>query len=118
MKGKYDRHIFVCINDRPEDSPKECCAAKGGKDIRFEFVKLISQHGLKGKVRSNKSGCLDACELGPIVVVYPEGFWYTGVSLEDVPEIFEKSVLKGEPMDRLLAMEKTWQELERIRDGS
>ena len=118
MKGKYDRHIFVCINERPEDSPKWCCAAKGGKDIRFEFVKLISQHGLKGKVRSNKSGCLDACELGPTVVVYPEGFWYTGVSLEDVPEIFEKSVLKGEPMDRLLAMEKTWQELERIRDGS
>lgn len=65
MKGKYDKHLFICINERPPGSPKGCCAAKGGKEIRLEFVKLISQHGLKGRVRSNKSGCLDACELGP-----------------------------------------------------
>ncbi len=116
MKGKYDKHIFVCINERPADSPKGCCAAKGGKDIRFEFVKLINQHGLKGKVRSNKSGCLDACELGATVAIYPDGFWYTRVTTEDVPEIFEKSVLKGEPVERLLATEKTWQELERIKN--
>ena len=116
MKGKYDKHIFVCINERPADSPKGCCAAKEGKDIRFEFVKLINQHGLKGKVRSNKSGCLDACELGATVAIYPDGFWYVKVTTEDVPEIFEKSVLKGEPVERLLATEKTWQELERIKN--
>ncbi|SVC11175.1 uncharacterized protein METZ01_LOCUS264029, partial [marine metagenome] len=68
---KYKKHIFVCINERPPDSPKGCCASGGGSDIRYEFVKLINEHGLKGKVRSNKSGCLDACEVGPAVVIYP-----------------------------------------------
>jgi (2Fe-2S) ferredoxin len=111
----YEKHIFVCINERSPDSPKGCCSAKGGKDIRMAFVKLIAEHGLKGEVRANKSGCLDACELGATVVVYPEGYWYTKVTLEDVPEIFQKSVLGDEPLERLIAGEETWQRLDEIR---
>ncbi|MEE2876655.1 MAG: (2Fe-2S) ferredoxin domain-containing protein [Candidatus Neomarinimicrobiota bacterium] len=114
---KYEKHIFVCINERPPDSPKGCCSALGGKEIRYEFVKLINQHGLKGKVRSNKCGCLDACEFGPTVVIYPEGLWYTGVRVEDVLEIFKKSVLKDEPVHRLLATSKTWSKLSSVRES-
>ena len=114
---KYKKHIFVCINERPPDSPKGCCASGGGSDIRYEFVKLINEHGLKGKVRSNKSGCLDACEVGPAVVIYPGGLWYTGVTVNDVPEIFEKSVLNDKPVDRLLASEKTWDGLAKLRSA-
>ena len=113
---KYEKHIFICINERPPDSPKECCASGGGKEIRYEFVKLINEHGLKGKVRSNKAGCLDACEIGPAVVIYPSGLWYTGVNLEDVPEIFKKSVLGDESVERLMAKKQTWEELARLRE--
>ena len=77
MKPKYKKHIFICTNERPLDNPKGDCIRCGGMDIRMKFVKLINQHGLKGKVRANKSGCLDACELGAVVVIYPDNIWYT-----------------------------------------
>lgn len=114
---KYDKHIFICINARSPDNPKGSCANDGGADIRYEFVKLINANGLKGNVRSNKSGCLDACEIGPIVVIFPSGFWYTKVRIEDVPEIFEKSVLDDKPVQRLLATSETWSELIKIRSS-
>ena len=76
---KYKKHIFICVNERPENSPKGSCARCGGFDIRMRFVELINQHGLKGIVRANKSGCLDACEFGVAVVVYPDEIWYTNV---------------------------------------
>tara|TARA_B100000029_G_scaffold10085_2_gene11008 strand:- start:2356 stop:2718 length:363 start_codon:yes stop_codon:yes gene_type:complete len=112
---KYEKHIFICTNERSPDSGQGSCSLVGGKDIRYEFVKLINNHGLKAKVRSNKTGCLDACELGPILVIYPSGFWYVGFTADDVHEIFEKSVLKDEPIERILANSKTWEKLEKIR---
>ena len=57
-----------------------------GMDLRKELVKMINDNGLKGKVRANKSGCLDVCEHGPAVVIYPEGHWYLGVEKKDLKE--------------------------------
>ncbi len=79
-------------------------------------MKLINEYGLKGKVRSNKAGCLDACEIGPAVVIYPSGFWYTGVNPEDVTEIFEKSILGDQPVERLLSTQETWNRLAKVRE--
>ena len=114
--GKYRKHIFICVNEREEDNPKGSCARCGGKDIRLEFVKMINANGLKGKVRANKSGCLDACELGSAVVIYPDNFWYTRVKVDDVKEIFERSVLNNKRVKRLIADKETWMELKSIRD--
>lgn len=61
---------------------------------------------MKGRVRANRSGCLDQCEHGPTVVVYPEGVWYGGVKPEDVVEIIESHVVKGQPVDRLMLAEE------------
>jgi (2Fe-2S) ferredoxin len=61
----------------------------------------IKRRGLRGQVRANQSGCLDACEFGPSVVVYPEGIWYGGVKPEDVPEIIEQHIMGGQPVERL-----------------
>ena len=94
MKPKYKKHIFICTNERPLDNPKGDCIRCGGMDIRMKFVKLINQHGLKGKVRANKSGCLDACELGAVVVIYTDNIWYTRVEVHDIDEIFVTFVLK------------------------
>jgi len=63
--------------------------------------KEIKEHGLRSDVRANQSGCLDACEFGPSVVVYPEGIWYGGVKPEDVPEIMESHIINGQPVERL-----------------
>ena len=61
---KYNKHIFICTNEREKCSIKGDCVSLGSKEIRMKFVQLINEHGLKGKVRANKSGCLDACEMG------------------------------------------------------
>ncbi|MBC8345071.1 MAG: (2Fe-2S) ferredoxin domain-containing protein [Candidatus Marinimicrobia bacterium] len=113
---KYNKHIFICINERSKDSPKGDCTRKGGQEIRLRFVQLINKYGLKGKVRANKSGCLDACEMGAAVVIYPQGIWYTKVALEDVEEIFKSSVLGDEIVDRIASTQETWDELKRIRN--
>ena len=99
---RFERHIFICENIRPEDDPKGCCSAKGSAEIRQAMKKEIKQRGLRGVARANQSGCLDACEFGPSIVVYPEGIWYGGVKVEDVPEIIESHIINGKPVERLL----------------
>ncbi len=99
---RFQRHIFVCINRRPPEDPVGCCAAKGSEEIRAAFKAEIKRLGLKAQVRANTAGCLDACARGVTVVVYPEAVWYGGVTLADVNEIFERHILGGEVVERLL----------------
>ena len=106
---RFVRHVFVCTNVRPDGHPKGCCAAKGSEAVRDAFKKKISEAGLRGKVRANKAGCLDACEYGVSVLVYPEQVWYGGVKLEDVDEIIEKHLVRGEVVDRLRIPDGCWQ---------
>ena len=112
---KYNKHIFICINERAESSTKGDCSSVGGKEIRMRFVELINKYQLKGKVRANKSGCLDVCEMGPAIVIYPLGVWYTNFELSDVDEIFEKSILNDNVVKRLVSNKKTWQKIDSIR---
>lgn len=98
---RFERHIFICTNSRPPDNPKGCCAAKGSEAIAAKFKEELHRRGFKGKVRANKAGCLDQCELGPSIVVYPEGVWYGRVTLEDVNEIIESHIIGGKPVERL-----------------
>ena len=58
--------------------------------------------GFQNRVRANKSGCLDQCEHGPTVVVYPEAVWYGRVTLADVDEIIASHILGGQPVTRLM----------------
>jgi (2Fe-2S) ferredoxin len=97
----FERHVFVCEHRRDPDSPKGCCATKGSAEIRDHLKKRVFDAGLRGRVRINSAGCLDQCELGPSIVVYPEAVWYGRVTLEDADEIFEEHVLNGRPVERL-----------------
>lgn len=99
--SRFQRHVFVCTNERKPDDPRGCCAAKGSKEVLDKMKELVHARGLKGKIRVNKAGCLDQCEKGVSVVVYPEAVWYGGVKLEDVPEIVEKHFVGSEPVERL-----------------
>jgi (2Fe-2S) ferredoxin len=100
--SRYQRHIFVCINQRPAGHPKGCCADKGSEQIRDALKAELQKRGLKDIVRANNSGCLDACEFGPSMVIYPEGVWYGGVTLNDIGEIVDQHILKGKVVQRLL----------------
>jgi (2Fe-2S) ferredoxin len=101
--SKYEQHIFVCENRRPDGHPRGCCAEKGADVIRSLFKEAIRRHGLKGRVRANQAGCLDQCEQGVSVVVYPEAVWYGGVRPGDVEEIVTRHIIGGEPVQRLVS---------------
>ena len=102
----FDRHVFVCINQRAPGAERGCCADKGGPAVRDRFKKELAARGLLERVRANKSGCLDQCERGVTVVIYPEQVWYGGVTIDDVPEIVERHVVGGEVVERLLMPEQ------------
>ena len=115
MTPRYKKHIFICINERNQNNPRGDCSRCGGKEIRTKFVQLINQYGLKGKIRANKTGCLDVCELGAVVVIYPNNICYARVTIEDIEEIFFVSILNDDIVNRLVANDKTWEELDSIR---
>ncbi|MFI5237400.1 MAG: (2Fe-2S) ferredoxin domain-containing protein [Ignavibacteriales bacterium] len=98
---RFEKHIFVCENKRPDGHPKGCCADKNSLEVRALFKKRLKELGLNSSVRANAAGCLDACEYGVTVLVYPEQIWYGGVTVEDVDEIIQQHILKNNPVERL-----------------
>jgi (2Fe-2S) ferredoxin len=98
----FQRHVFVCINERSADHPKGCCKARGGVEVRDKLKQELKLRGLSKIVRANNSGCLDQCENGVTVVVYPEQVWYGHVTVDDVVEIIDKHLVGGEIVTRLL----------------
>lgn len=97
----FERHVFVCNNTRDPANPRGCCSTKGGDEIREALKRELKARGLNKRIRTNQAGCLDQCEHGAVVVVYPEQVWYGGVQPSDVPEIVEKHLIGGEPIARL-----------------
>jgi (2Fe-2S) ferredoxin len=97
----FEHHVFVCHNTRPEGAPRPSCTSDGKSDLHAALQQLTKEAGLNGKVRINKSGCLDQCEHGPTVVVYPEGVWYGGVRPDDALEIVQEHLVGGRPVERL-----------------
>ncbi|WIM11523.1 (2Fe-2S) ferredoxin domain-containing protein [Enhydrobacter sp.] len=97
----YEAHVFCCTNRRPAGHPRGCCADKGSEELRDYMKGRAKELGLK-KVRVNIAGCLDRCELGPTVVVYPEGVWYSVATKADVDEVLQTHLVQGGRVDRLM----------------
>ncbi len=98
---KFDKHIFVCTNQRPEGHPRGCCDPAATADLHREFKVKLVKRGLKNLVRVNKSGCLDQCEHGPTVVIYPEAVWYGNVTADDIDEIIDIHIVNDGRVARL-----------------
>jgi len=99
--ARFTKHVFVCVNQRPADSPKGCCADRGGAEVAAELKKRLYERGLKRIVRANKAYCLDQCAKGVAMVVYPEAVWYGGVRVADLDEVIDRHILGDEPVERL-----------------
>lgn len=97
----YRHHVFFCTNLR-DDGRQSCeqCGASALRDYAKKKVKALGLAG-SGGVRINTAGCLDRCEQGPVVVVYPEGVWYSYVDQEDIDELIEEHLLNGRVVERL-----------------
>ncbi|MBK7875153.1 MAG: (2Fe-2S) ferredoxin domain-containing protein [Planctomycetes bacterium] len=100
--SKFQRHVFICTNERKPGDPKGCCAARGAAEVAEAFKEKLYARGFKRIVRPNKAGCLDQCAFGVAVVVYPEQVWYGHVTTADVDEIIEQHIVGGKPVERLV----------------
>ena len=94
-------HVFCCMNERPPGHERGCCKEKGAIRLRNYLKARAKELGLEG-MRINQSGCLDRCELGPTMVIYPEGVWYHYSTIEDAEEILQTHLVKGGRVKRLM----------------
>ena len=97
----YKHHVFFCTNKREDGSA--CCQDFDAQAMRDYLKAQVKARGLAGPggVRINTAGCLDRCDLGPVLVIYPEAVWYTYVDREDLDEILERHLEGGEVVERL-----------------
>jgi (2Fe-2S) ferredoxin len=94
--GQFARHVFVCTTG--STCPTQADTEGYVKAMRTEIAKA----GLHERIRINKAGCFSQCGNGPMIIVYPEDVWYTGVQAEDLPEIVQSHLIGGKPVERLL----------------
>jgi (2Fe-2S) ferredoxin len=85
---RFEKHIFICANQKAEG--KACCGEARGLELITLFKEKLREKGLQGKIRAQKSGCLDACSKGPSLVIYPEGTYYGNVTPDDVDRIISE----------------------------
>lgn len=98
---KFEKHIFICTNQR-KDGERKSCGEACGMDLVKAFKKSMKDKGMQGRMRVQRAGCLDACDFGPSMVVYPEGIFYGGVKESDVEQIVNEHLINNEPVQRLI----------------
>ncbi len=97
----YKHHVFFCCNQREEG--ESCCNILGATEAQTYAKERIAQLKLKGKgqIRINKAGCMDRCDDGPVLVVYPDETWYHYIDKEDIEEIIQEHLINGHIVERL-----------------
>ncbi len=98
----YRSHVLVCGGTG--------CTSSGSVPVQEALNKEIKKHNLDKEIKVVQTGCLGLCELGPIIIVYPEGSMYCQVTPEDIPELVEEHLVKGRILERLLYKEKATDE--------
>ena len=101
----FQAHVFVCCNRRPDGHKRGSCAARGSEGLRDYMKARAKELGLTG-VRVNMAGCLDRCEFGPTLVIYPEGIWYKIETNADIDEVLEAHLRQEGRVARLMLTER------------
>ena len=97
----FEKHVFCCINKRAKSNTRGCCSLKDSERLQTELKIKIKDLKLNKKIRINKSGCLDRCNVGPVMVIYPEGVWYSFKNSKDIDEILNSHLLNNKIVERL-----------------
>ena len=97
----YNKHIFICTNQRSLAASRKSCGEAHGLEIVDAFKKRLKELNLPLKIRAQKSGCMDICDFGQTIVIYPEGIFYVGVELSDVDEIINEHIVNNRIVERL-----------------
>ena len=98
----FEVHVFCCVNRRPDSHRRGCCGSRQSEALANYMCRRAMVTAAQRRIRINLSGCLNLCELGPAMVVYPEGVWYHYETEADIEEILDRHVLRGERVQRLL----------------
>ncbi len=98
----YEVHVFCCVNQRPPTHWRGCCASKGALALANYMCRRAMATARDKRVRINLAGCMNICEYGPTMVIYPEGVWYRYDNDTDIEEILEQHVIRGRRVQRLL----------------
>ena len=105
LGARFEKMVLICLNQRPDG--RICCANRGSAEVHARLKQWVRDHGLAGKIRVSKSGCLDQCSQGTTVVVLPEFRWYGGVTVEDVNQIVSEHLLELVPSSNSECEEKS-----------
>lgn len=97
----YRKHAFMCTNRRDEAHKRGSCAARDSERLLRAMKDRVKELGLTG-VRVNASGCLDRCEGGPCLVIYPEGVWYSPKTEADALAIVDRHLQHDERVASLM----------------
>jgi (2Fe-2S) ferredoxin len=97
----YEKHIFICTNQRAATATRRSCGDVHGLEIVDAFKKGLKAKNLNFPIRAQRAGCLDICDFGQTIAVYPDGIFYVGVSVADVDEIIEEHIVHNRPVERL-----------------
>ncbi|MDX8385077.1 MAG: (2Fe-2S) ferredoxin domain-containing protein [Gallionella sp.] len=98
----YDKHVFFCTNQR--ENGEACCGNHNAKNARNYVKDKVRELGISNRekrIRINSAGCLDRCDEGPVIVIYPEAIWYTFVDEQDLDEIIVEHLQHGRVVERL-----------------
>lgn len=96
------RYLFVCVNSRPDGTPKGSCAARGAVAMHAKLKEALKARGLAElEARACTSSCLDACWVGPVISVEPDHYFYGRVTEADIPEIVD-AFAEGTRVERLV----------------
>lgn len=101
--------ILVCVNERPAGARKPSCGPRGGLEVYRAFKDGVRARGLRDRVMVVRTGCLKHCSQGITVNLWPRNFWYRRVTLADVDEILERSVLGDAEVERLRMPDIPWE---------
>ena len=102
----YEKHVFICTNERDASNPTGCCSSKGAESVIKKLKALVKDSGLSSKIRINKAGCLGQCTAGVTAVVYPEGTWYQKLNERKAETIFSEHLLNDKVVHEFILERK------------
>lgn len=96
---KFEKHVFICTNQKT--GGKKCCGEAAGLELVAKFKKILKDKNLNTRIRAQRAGCIDACDFGPSLVIYPEGTYYGNLTLDDVDKIIDQHLINGKVVAEL-----------------